>query len=288
MKQTRKTLPSLINNILNLAILIGLFFFLFIFWNVFLFTSFQINAESMIPNIFPRDKVIILKPLIGARLFDFFSLLGGHEVDIYRIPGISPIKRYDILVFNYPYYYGIDSIKMQLEKYYVKRCIGLPKDTIFIKDEKYIIKENQNQQQNSKTNIQIETDSIYSFFKNSIKEFGSLIIPYKGYEIYINQNNYILYKTLIKWETRKNLHFNKKSNQYYIDKQIIKKYKFKYNYFFVTGDNIKKSEDSRHWGLVPEPFIVGKAHFIIKFHKSKRITIQRIRKDCFPCDKIRE
>ena len=271
-----------VNDIFNIIILIILLFISWICYNVFLFASFQINTESMTPSILPRDKVVVLKPLIGARLFDFFSLLGGEDVEIFRIPGISTIKRNDVLVFNYPYYYGIDKIKMQLEKYYVKRCIGLPKDTIFIKNKKYTIKKRQNElikinHTYSSRSIQISTDSIYSFFKNSIEEFGPLIIPYKNKEILIDRNNYVLYKTLIEWETSKKLHFNEQINQYYIENQSITKYKFKYDYFFVIGDNLKKSEDSRYWGLVPEPFIVGRVYFIIKSNNSKGTTIQRIR-----------
>lgn len=272
---------SSISKIFNIIITIILLLVSWICYNIFLFSSFQISTESMTPYISPKDKVIIFKPLIGARLFDIFSLIGGKDVEIYRTPGINSIKRNDVLVFNYPYYYGMDTIKMQLEKYYIKRCTGLPKDTISIKNGKYIIKKPQeklikNHIHTSK-HIQINTDSIYSFFKYLIKEFGPLTIPYKNYEIPMDRNNYMLYKTLIKWETRRNLHFDEQTNQYYIGNQSITKYKFKHDYFFVTGDNLKKSEDSRYWGLVPKPFIVGKVYFIIKFHNSKERTIQRIR-----------
>ena len=34
---------------------------------------------------------------------------------------------------------------------------------------------------------------------------------------------------------------------------------FKENYYFMGGDNLDNSKDSRYWGLVPEPYIVGVA-----------------------------
>jgi len=39
----------------------------------------------------------------------------------------------------------------------------------------------------------------------------------------------------------------------------IHAYRFKENYYFVAGDKVMNSQDSRYWGLLPEPFIVGKA-----------------------------
>ena len=45
---------------------------------------------------------------------------------------------------------------------------------------------------------------------------------------------------------------------------IIHEYSFTENYYFMTGDNAANSQDSRYWGLLPEPFIVGKATTIWK------------------------
>ena len=45
---------------------------------------------------------------------------------------------------------------------------------------------------------------------------------------------------------------------------LITDYRFKENYYFTTGDNVMNSQDSRYWGLLPEPFIVGRAIYIWK------------------------
>ena len=45
---------------------------------------------------------------------------------------------------------------------------------------------------------------------------------------------------------------------------IIKWYCFRENYYFVAGDNVGSSQDSRYWGLLPESYIVGKAVLIWK------------------------
>lgn len=43
----------------------------------------------------------------------------------------------------------------------------------------------------------------------------------------------------------------------YVGDDIVKEYVFKGNWYYVWGDNIDHSVDSRHFGLVPEEFIIG-------------------------------
>ena len=56
----------------------------------------------------------------------------------------------------------------------------------------------------------------------------------------------------------------------YMKKFLIKdvilflKVYFKENYYFMGGDNMENSKDSRYWGLLPEPYIVGVATRIWK------------------------
>ena len=47
-------------------------------------------------------------------------------------------------------------------------------------------------------------------------------------------------------------------------RHLIREYTFKENYYFTAGDNGLNSRDSRYWGPVPEPFIVGVASRIWK------------------------
>ena len=35
-----------------------------------------------------------------------------------------------------------------------------------------------------------------------------------------------------------------------------------HNYYFMAGDNVGASNDSRYWGLVPEEYIVGVVKYI--------------------------
>jgi signal peptidase I len=45
---------------------------------------------------------------------------------------LHDIRRNDVLVFNYPYPNHGDVIEMHILKYYIKRCVTLPSDTLHI------------------------------------------------------------------------------------------------------------------------------------------------------------
>ncbi len=67
---------------------------------------------------------------------------------------------------------------------------------------------------------------------------------------------------MIEWEQKKPLYYA--NDKIFLGDQEIDGYHFQKNYYFMGGDHVEDSEDSRYWGLVPEEFIVGKALLILK------------------------
>ena len=68
----------------------------------------------------------------------------------------------------------------------------------------------------------------------------------------------------------------RKENKVYLGDSLIKEYRFEENYYFVGGDNMEYSEDSRYWGVLPEPYIVGVA---TRIWKSVDKSTEKIRWD---------
>lgn len=240
---------------------------------IFVLTSFKIPSDSMEPQLTAGDNILVWKPTIGPRIFNLFASMRNEQTNIYRIPGIKKIQRNDILVFNFPHPNSWDKIEMHILKYYIKRCVGLPGDTLSIQNGFFHVKGietslgNMESQNKIATTEQFEDGIFHSYPFDSIiswniKDFGPLYIPGKGDSITLNQTNCRLYKKLIEWEQQGSLQY--KDSTIFLNGTPINGYRFQKNYYFMAGDNGMNSQDSRYWGLLAEEYIVGKAWIIWK------------------------
>lgn len=262
---------NIINKLVNIIFGICMVIVLWFVAQVFVFALFKVPTDSMEPELIPGDNLLVMKPIIGARIFNLFASFRKEPTNIYRIPGYREIKRNDVLVFNFPYPNNWNKIEMNIFKYYVKRCIGLPGDSILIRNGLFHIEGVQMPVGNILSQKEIARTSKFSegIFHSypfdsiigwNIKEFGPLYIPAKGDSILMNRTNFKLYERLIEWEQQEDLEC--KDCTIYLNENQIKSYCFKKNYYFVAGDNSMNSQDSRYWGLLPEDHIVGKVSYI--------------------------
>lgn len=226
----------------------------------------------MTPTLIDGDHIIVSKMIPGARLFNVFACMRNEPVEIRRLPGIKNIQRNDVVVFNFPYPNNMDKLEMHLLNYLVKRCIGLPGDTLKIQNGNHKIQSTyrffENKKSKKERSLHKKSSCIdASFLQDSIihwdiQNMGPLYIPKTGDSIQMNRTNYVIYKKLIEWEQKETLIYN--DSTVFLNNKRITGYRFQKNYYFMAGDKCENSQDSRYWGLLPEDFIVGKAWLIWK------------------------
>ena len=272
MKQLKKSSSFLMSLFFYVCITLSFLMLL----QVFAFTSFKIPSDSMEPALLAGDKIVVNKLIKGARLFDVTGALNHEDVSIYRMPALGKLERNDVLVFNFPYQEGRwDSICFDVMKYYVKRCIALPGDTLEIRKGFFKIRGVGEKLGNlsAQRRISVLTDSttygvVLSTFpwdekhNWTVQEFGPLPIPRQGQGVMLDRMTASLYRQLIGWEQKKKVRIEE--DNVFIGDSLVNEYCFRENYYFVAGDRAENSQDSRYWGMLPEPFIVGKATFIWK------------------------
>ena len=271
-------------------------------------------------------------PLAQNELFGFKSYIDKPQLDYHRLKGVRNVERGDIVVFNFPagdtvcvdepnpdYYTqvwenGRDAVwashkviyrPVDRRDNYVKRCLGLPGETLKIVGGQVYI--------NPVTGAQYISTELYLPLTAAMKaelekckwvtgvervqygaaegvltypvgvdygwthnDYGPIWIPKKGASIELNEKNLQLYGRCIKDYERTNLEV--KGGKAYIDGKPASKYTFKMDYYWMMGDNRDNSLDSRFWGFVPEDHIVGTPMFVIvSFDKDRGWTDGKIR-----------
>lgn len=276
----------------------------------------------MEPNLFPGDLVLVSMWPLGPRFpvsigIPFTSVRSENfSLPLWRLPGTGKLSRADVLVFNYP----ADSGVVDRKRIQVKRCVGIPGDTITlragnifvngrIEPPKYQtlhtyqitgsraafeeactqIDPHQQRSRHNDGNTHLinlsaaEADTIRSRFSNlpvhrtltnpanfpsnlypamifpdwTPDDLGPVFVPSRGDSISLSPENLRYYADLI--QRHEGVNLTNRGDSIFANGAHIIHYTFRHNYYFVLGDNRHNSTDSRHWGLLPESHIIGRA-----------------------------
>jgi signal peptidase I len=181
----------------------------------FLVEPFQIPSGSMIPTLEVGDFILVNKFTYGLRL----PVVGT------KIVAMNDPKRGEVMVFIPPH----DS------RYFIKRVVGLPGDTIRYEDKVLYI--------NDERVVSEPIDQVEIEMPNGMMQSGILLTEKLGE---VDHETQIM---------------NAPSRDGGRTVWVVPE-----GHYFMMGDNRDNSADSRVWGAVPEQNIVGKA-FAVWMHK---------------------
>ena len=173
----------------------------------FLIEPFQIPTGSMIPTLEVGDFILVNKYAYGVRL----PIIGT------KILEVEDPDRGEVIVFIPPHE----------NKYYIKRVIGLPGDTVRYEDK----------------NLYINGELISKDYVESIMV-----------ETSIGDLPGVLYSETINGVEHSTQNIDAVGRQRARTTWVIPN-----GHYFMMGDNRDNSSDSRVWGTVPNEDVVGKA-----------------------------
>ncbi len=259
----------------------------------FVIQNTRIPTGSMEDTILVGDFVLVNKFIYGSSSPKYIPFT-QIELPYFTLPSLREPRRGDIVVFEYP---GdkeqlrpderLPGLQIPEEQYalnvnYVKRCIGLPGDTVEIKDKVVFVNGKE-----AWIPPYIKYLSPYPIPKDNKNprifpkgapwnedNYGPLRIPKKGDVITLTPESVEQWGTIIDREFGERV-VAVKNGVVTIKGKPESSYKLKKDYYFMMGDNRDDSADSRFWGFVSRDMIVGEA-FIILFSWDRDIPFSEL------------
>ncbi len=226
----------------------------------FVIEAFRIPSGSMEETLLIGDFLLVNKFAYWIRMPRYVPLT-KIELSSLTIPLFKDIRHGDVVVFEFPH---LDAEYARSSgAHYIKRCIGLPADTVVMFGNEVFINGNRlslppHAKQNGSVSHWQQNQRLFpAVSRFSDGRYGPIIVPKKGDTISLDPYTIYHWRWMITQEGHTiTLDEEKKI---LLDGQRTDSYVIQQNYYFVLGDNRDNSLDSRYWGFVPENNIIGEA-----------------------------
>ncbi len=238
---------------------------------IFIMDAYRIPTGSMENTLIAGDYILVNKFIYGPGTPRTIPLT-GIEIPHVRFPGFRKPDRGDVIVFKFPG--DRDEIEPSANLNYIKRAVGLPGDTVEIRNRSVFVNGTAfpklTTQRGSSRSLKPSGRNDLRIFPSGAPfnedNYGPIYVPKQGDTLTINIEN------IKQWEV-----FLRRDGadvevlpdgSITINGDITNRYGIQSNYYFTLGDNRDNSLDSRFWGFVPEENIIGQALLIYwSWHK---------------------
>lgn len=227
----------------------------------FVVDAYRIPSTSMENTLQIGDFLLVNKLAYGFRTPRHIPLT-TISIPAFTIP-FHKIHRGDVVVFEFPG--SRDEIRPMESVNYIKRCIGLPGDTVEIRQGRVIVNgveipfpSSAKRPENTAGASMHRNEKIFPAGSNySAADYGPIIVPKRGDSVALDIHTIGRWRILISREghTVGILPDGAIS----LDGRAARSYGIRGNYYFVLGDNRDNSMDSRFWGFVPDDHLIGEA-----------------------------
>ena len=263
-EQNRRGLPSR-KRLNDYAATIAATLVVAFFLKAFVVEAFRIPSASMENTLRIGDFLFVNKFIYGAETPKYLPLT-TVEIPHFRLPAFMHPHRGDVIVFEYPG--DRDERKPERNINYIKRCMAVSGDTLFIQNKTVFVNNREfllpaHSPRTEPSNFLPRESMEMIFPKGSSFNpdyYGPIIVPYKGMVLNISKGSIEQWQTFIEREGHRVE--TDSTGIVAIDGTPRAQYLVERDYLFMMGDNRDNSLDSRYWGFVPVDNIVGKAMFV--------------------------
>lgn len=231
---------------------------------VFVVEAYRIPTGSMENTLLVGDFLLVNKFIYGSKSPQYLPFT-SVSLPYFQLPSLRLPRRGDIIVFEWPG--DRDQVKPPEPTNYIKRCIGLPGDTIQVIDRVVYVNgqivpypagvkfESYATLPKGYPNPQIFPEG--SDFNEDF--YGPIVVPKKGDVIHLNTADFLKWRIFIEREGHA---CDMRGSTVFVDNKPVTEYTVMRNYYFMMGDNRENSLDGRFWGFVPYQNIVGEAMIV--------------------------
>jgi signal peptidase I len=231
---------------------------------LFVVDAYRIPSTSMENTLQVGDFLLVNKLAYGIHTPRHLPFTATSLFSL-TFPLFRSVHRGDVVVFEFPG--GKNEVKPMESVNYIKRCIGLPGDTIEIRFGKVFVNGLETSFPLHGKNIIHSTDNAFQRNAEMFPEgsafsdinYGPVVVPKRNDILKIDPATFSQWHILIEREGH-GVQIN--ADTVLIDGVVISSYRVQQNYYFVLGDNRDNSMDSRYWGFVPNDHLIGEALFI--------------------------